>query len=151
VLRLGREMPGSVATGGVARYFRIKENHPYHKQLIVETHLPSVNIGKQTIHDPENPDDPEKCLYVINALTPINDRETHVFHVQCTSYEPNWTPAEADAIRYIVNQDKIALEEIQRRFDEHSLKPIEISVKADTQGIVSRRKIIEMVKQERAA
>ena len=151
ILRLGREIPNSVSDAGIAAYFRIKPDHPYHRTLIVETHVPSVNTGKQTIHDPADPDDPPRILHVINALTPASARTTHVFHVQVTSYEPNWTQADRDGVRFIVDQDKQALEVIQQRFDELGAGPPEISVKADMQGLSSRKKIIDLVRQERAA
>jgi vanillate O-demethylase monooxygenase subunit len=150
ILRLGREIPESISKGVVAAYFRVTPDHPYHRTMLCETILPAVSVGKQTIYDPADPSYPTRHLFAINALTPASRKSTHLFHVQVTSYEPEWTQQEMEGVRYIVEQDRIAVEAIQKRFEETGVEPTEISVKADHAGLLSRRKIQAMIREEQA-
>ena len=150
LLRLGRDTPQLQFPEGVAYYFRVKPNYTYDRTLVVETWVPSVNIGKQTITDPAHPQGPPHELYAINALTPIDQRSMRVFHVQVTSYPPEWTQQEFEGVRAIVEQDRVAVELLQARFDQFK-DSSECNMRSDLQGVQSRRAIAAMIEAERAA
>jgi phenylpropionate dioxygenase-like ring-hydroxylating dioxygenase large terminal subunit len=150
ILRMIYATPGSRFPDGVARYFRVTPGKPYDRVLINETFCPSVSIGKQSIVDPEDPDAKPSELYAINALTPIAIDKTMIFHVQITSFDPQWGPGEIENAEAIVRQDKVAVEAMQQRFRQYG-DVTEFSVKADNMGIRSRRAIDALIRAEREA
>jgi phenylpropionate dioxygenase-like ring-hydroxylating dioxygenase large terminal subunit len=147
ILRISYDTPNTVFSEGVAGYFRVTPGHPYDRILTNETYAPSVSIGKQQIRDPAEPAAPPVELYAINALTPASRNRTYVHHVQITSYDPQWRPADIENVRSIVAQDKVALEAVQRDFERFG-ESAEISVKADNMGIRCRRIIGRLVRHE---
>lgn len=147
ILRLGRNTPGVRFPPHVAQYFRVDKDRAYDRRMVTETFVPSVSIGKQTLRDSENPDAPPVELYAINAMTPVNLRETYLFHIQLTSFDAKWNQAELDNMKYIVVQDQVALEVIQKRFDAFG-EDSEVSVKADTSGVRVRRMISALIDDE---
>jgi phenylpropionate dioxygenase-like ring-hydroxylating dioxygenase large terminal subunit len=149
-IMMGRTEPEVRYAGEIARYFRAEENKAYHRTHYTEMLLPSTNIAKQWLRDIENPDAPAIILYAINALTPRDHRSTHVFHVQVSSYPENCTPADLAGVNYILGEDIVALEALQRDFEEIG-DTREISVAADNAGVRARRLLKHMVEAERAA
>jgi vanillate O-demethylase monooxygenase subunit len=149
VLRLGRDTPNLTFEGPVAHYFRVEENKVYDRSLVTETFVPSISIGKQSIRDPADPSAPPIELYAINALTPASKKETHVFHAQVTSFDPQWQSGDFDNVKMILDQDKVAAEALQERYDQYG-DTDERSVKSDQAGITCRRMISAMAENELA-
>jgi phenylpropionate dioxygenase-like ring-hydroxylating dioxygenase large terminal subunit len=143
ILRLGRDTPNVRFPGPLAAYFKIKADYPYDRTLTVEAHLPHLNVARQTIRDPADPDLPPHELFAINCLTPESERSTHVFHAEVTSYEFDWTPEMIAGVKHIVMQDKVAVEAIQQRYDQYG-ETNEVSLMTDQAGVKSRRIISRM-------
>jgi phenylpropionate dioxygenase-like ring-hydroxylating dioxygenase large terminal subunit len=146
-LRLGREQQAVRFPPAMALYFRVDKDRAYDRRMVTEAYVPSTAIGKQTLRESANADARPVELYAINATTPATRRLTYLFHVQITSFDAKWSDPELDFMKYIVVQDKIALEAIQKRFDEFG-EDTEVSVKADISGVRLRRMISSMIKEE---
>jgi vanillate O-demethylase monooxygenase subunit len=149
-LRLGREQQAVRFPAPMAQYFRVDKDRAYDRRMVTEAYVPSTAIGKQTLRDSANPTAPAVELYAINCTTPASRSLTHLFHVQITSFDAKWSQQELDYMQYIVVQDKVALEAIQKRFDEFG-EESEVSVKADVSGVRLRRMITGMIEQESTA
>jgi phenylpropionate dioxygenase-like ring-hydroxylating dioxygenase large terminal subunit len=147
ILRLGRDTPNLRFPESIANYFKVKADYPYDRTLVVEAFLPSLNVGKQSIRDPSKPDAPPQELYAINCLTPETARSTHVFHAQVTSFKMEWTPELIGGVEFIVSQDKVAIEAIQKRYDQFG-DDTEVSLASDQMGVKSRRLIAKMAQTE---
>lgn len=146
-LRLGREQQAVRFPPPMAQYFRVDKDRAYDRRMVTEAYVPSTAIGKQTLRDSENSSAAPVELYAINATTPATGRATHLFHIQITSFDAKWSQAELDFMKFIVVQDQVALEAIQKRFDEFGEED-EVSVKADVSGVRLRRMISAMVEAE---
>jgi vanillate O-demethylase monooxygenase subunit len=149
IVSLGREIPGLKFPGPVAHFFRVEEGRTYDRILVTETFVPSISIAKQSLQDAADPKAAPVEFYALNALTPASASSTYVFHAVANSYDPNWQPADFDKGRLILGQDKVAVEAMQRRFDEIG-DADERSIKSDHAGVVCRRMITAMIERERS-
>ena len=149
LLKLGRTTRNLRFPPAIASYFKVEPDHPYDRTLVVETYLPSVNIGKQTILDPNNPDAGPHELYAVNALTPKSSDAMHVFHAQVTTYDMGFSPELRDSMRVVLDQDRSAVEAVQERYNQFGGAD-EISLQSDKMGILCRRRLDAMVEAELA-
>jgi phenylpropionate dioxygenase-like ring-hydroxylating dioxygenase large terminal subunit len=149
IVKLVRETKDIVVNENAARYFRVEANRRYDRLHATETFAPSVNVGKNTYIDRTDPNSRPVELYGINALTPATMRSTHMFNVLITSYGQQWSPEEIEGTRQINLQDKVALEAMQRRYDEFR-DELEVSVRSDQAGILCRRIINALLQAEAA-
>ena len=147
LLSIAYDTPGSCFSESVAAYFRVEAGRPYDRILLNQTYVPSISIGKQSIRDPRHPATPPIELYAINAVTPASRSHSYVHHVQITSFDPQWQAADIEAVRGIVAQDKVALEAIQRDYDNYRDNR-EVSIRADSMGLRCRKLIQELMHTE---
>jgi phenylpropionate dioxygenase-like ring-hydroxylating dioxygenase large terminal subunit len=148
-LRLGREQKGVRFPAAMAQYFRVDKDRTYDRRMVTEAYVPSTAIGKQALIDSSTPGSKPVELYAINCTTPATRRLTYLFHIQITSFDAKWSEQELEYMKFIVLQDKTALEAIQKRFDEFG-EDTEVSVKADISGVRLRRMISSMINKEAA-
>jgi Phenylpropionate dioxygenase and related ring-hydroxylating dioxygenases, large terminal subunit len=148
-LMIGRTEPEVRYEGQIARYFRAEEGKAYHRTHHTELLLPTTHVAKQWLRDVEDPAAPPIVLYAINALTPRDMRSTYTFHVQVSSYPDNCTEADLAGVNYILGEDIVALEALQRDYEETG-DTREVSVAADNAGVRARRLLKRMVEEERA-
>ncbi len=148
VVRFGRDMPGMTYQGAMAKYFQVKDG-VYHRRLVTETFVPSVTFAKQTLTDPEDPALAPTEYYAINALTPASKSVTHVFHAKVTSYAFDWQPRDFENTRIILDQDAVAIEAIQARYEEYG-DTQELSLIADRAAMICRGMIRSLIERETA-
>jgi len=129
---------------GVAKFFHVRPNYLYDRELNQEARLPNIVTGKNIITDPKNPGQSFE-FYGSQGLTPSTARSTYFFNVAGTSYEHDWTPQEIHHIWNVVHQDKVALDAIQARHDQFGPDYLECSIKSDHAGMEARRILTDMV------
>jgi hypothetical protein len=147
IIKFGRDMQGLKFEGQMAKYFHVAEGSVYDRRLVTETFAPSITFGRQTLIDPADPSATPVDYYAINALTPASKTLTYVFHAKVTSYPMEWQPKQFEFALEVLEQDKVAIEAIQRRYDEYG-DTEERSIRADTAGVLCRRMINGMIKSE---
>ena len=145
VVRLRRETPNVRPTKAVASYFHVREGEACDRIHIAETHVPSINIGKNTYIHRKTQE--RKDAWGMNANTPSTRRSCFTFTAITTSYGHEWSVEEIEATRQVKLQDNVALEETQRRYDKFGDK-LEVSVKSDQGGLACRRLMTELTQAE---
>lgn len=133
VVSLGWEIPGLRFPESVAKFFRVEAGKTYNRSLVTETFVPSISIAKQSLQDASEPQAAPIEFYAFNALTPASASasSTYVFHAIANSCDPHWQTADFDKGRLILGQDKVAVEAMQRRFDENSDRGVPAGVATD--------------------
>lgn len=149
-LLVGREEPEVEYSGPIARFFRTQDGHKYHRTHKTEWKAPSTHVGWQTLRDLTDPDAPPIKLYAINALTPLDERTTHVFHVMAANYPDLGNEMDLAGGQIILKEDSDVLEALQRDYDEIG-NTLEVSIAADNAGVRARRILKRMIDEERAA
>lgn len=147
---IGRTEPEVSYTGEIARYFRAEEGKVYHRTHLTELLVPTTHVAKQWLRDVNDPDAPPLILYAINALTPKDKRSTYTFHVQVSSYPDNCTERDLAGVHYILGEDVVALEALQRDYEEIG-DTREVSVSADNAAVRARRMVKRLVEAEGGA
>jgi phenylpropionate dioxygenase-like ring-hydroxylating dioxygenase large terminal subunit len=149
IVQLGRELSNVSASAGVAGFFGIEPDRPYDRIHIAETHVPAVNIGRNSYFDRSKPGSPPIELFGINTLTPRNRHSVYNFLALSNSFGHQWSAAEVEGLRQVVLQDKVALEAVQQRFNQFGSDSSECSLKSDHAGMACRRMISAMIEAER--
>jgi vanillate O-demethylase monooxygenase subunit len=148
VLKLRREMdcrPGPA----VAKLFDVQEGRLYKRTLTCETYPPNLSLARGHFIDPEHPEEAPKEFVATAAITPAGPNSVYVFQASVTSYPFEWSPEAIEGLRVIVAQDKDVLEAIQARYEDLDMQVNELSVKTDLPGLRFRKRIADMVNQER--
>ena len=143
-----REIPEVTLPGPIAAMFRAKPDHPYRKVFISGSFMPSIHIGRQTLHDLVDADAPPVEFMVMNAVTPSTRRTAFMFDAQIYQF-PHGSDEDKAAVHVVLEQDRVALEELQRRYDQFG-DTSELNIVTDEASLLSRR-IMNKLRQADAA
>jgi Vanillate O-demethylase oxygenase C-terminal domain len=139
-------------TPQMAATFHLEPGKAVQRTLITEAIAPSLSVITNIFTFPDQPERPAHILISPQGVTPANDRKCLNFLVLSSSYQDEQPPQAWDALWHLFGQDKVVLEQVQRRFDEPGGWELpEISVKADSAALNFRRKMATMAEEERSA
>lgn len=147
---MSREEPEVVYDGPLAAFFRCKPGKTYHRTHTTDAFMPSIHIAKQWLRDVDSPETPGIFQSAVNALTPRDRRTTYLFNVVISNYPDNNRPEDVAGVRHIIEEDVVILEALQRDYEEHG-DTRETSVAADKAGMMARRIVRRLIKEEAGA
>jgi hypothetical protein len=117
--------------------------------LVTDAIPPHLSVITNIFTYPDEPDAPEHILINPQGVTPSGKNRCFNFMVVSSSYQDEQPPDAIPHIQKLVEQDKVVLEAVQRRFDEEGWDLPEISVRADAAALNFRKKMAALVEEER--
>ncbi|GLT00578.1 oxidoreductase subunit alpha [Sphingobium jiangsuense] len=144
VIRLIREMPAGVAGKAFAHLFAIDEDTIITRELITEAHLPNLSVVRNIIRPADRPNEILREFISPFAITPRDDENTYQFVAGSSSFSEFFDTEErvrehVEGVKMIFEQDRLAIEAIQREYDRLGDQVQEVSVRADEAALRSRR------------
>jgi phenylpropionate dioxygenase-like ring-hydroxylating dioxygenase large terminal subunit len=138
-------------TAMMARTFHLKhaDNRPVKRTLVTDAIPPHLSVITNIFTYPDEPDAPEHILINPQGVTPSGKNRCFNFMVVSSSYQDEQPPDAIPHIQKLVEQDKVVLEAVQKRFDEEGWDLPEISVRADAAALNFRKKMAALVEEER--
>jgi phenylpropionate dioxygenase-like ring-hydroxylating dioxygenase large terminal subunit len=119
------------------------------RTLITETIPPCLSFISNVYESPDSAGSAPKIWSSPFAMTPRDRGSTNYFFVSAANYDLAYTEEAKEQMRITFEQDKVALEAIQRAFDSCSPDfEYEFSVRADSGAMRVRRIIHEMAASE---
>jgi vanillate O-demethylase monooxygenase subunit len=134
----------------VAAFFRVEPGYPYAREFVTETHAPNLNLGRSVYLDPAGARPPSEMITAF-PITPGGRDVCYQFHAVSTSYAQEWTPDAIAYVRGIIQQDVEALEAIQQGWEELGDDAVECHKTGDQAGLMFRRMVADMVRDETLA
>lgn len=119
--------------------------------LELRSYVPNIAIVRQVFTETGEVGAPKRETRLVFGITPAGPRSSYQFVAVAQNYEGSH-PDRFDALRHLLMEDVVALDDIQKLFD--MLPPdqrVEVSVKADEGAIRSRRILAAMLAEEREA
>ena len=130
----------------IAAMFRAKPHHPYRKVFVNASFIPSIHIGHQIFYDLVDSNAAPIQFMVINAVTPSTMRSTFMFDSQ-VYLNHHGSDEDKRAVHVVLEQDRIAINELQRRYDQFG-DTGEVNVVTDQCGLIGRKIMDRLVKGE---
>lgn len=150
--RVWRDMMDFVPNKEVAGLYHLEAGKRYNRRLEVWHHFPNSMTAFNRYYEYTETFDLEHTgkLMVehITALgiTPASHNTS--YHLTAVSSSFEQTDMDKEGLLYIIGQDIEAFGHIQRYFEANAETAVEVSIPYDRLGIMSRRIIAEMVRQE---
>jgi len=134
----------------MARTFHLTPGKPVRRILTTDAIPPQMSLISNVFTDPENPDAPPHILLNPQAITPTGRNRVFNFMVVSSSYQDDQPDDVVPHLQKLLDQDRVVLEAVQKRYDEQGWDLPEVSVKADAAALNFRRYMANMVQAERA-
>jgi vanillate monooxygenase len=150
-VRVTRIMKNFVPQPAVAQLYGLESGKRYTRTLEVWHHLPGALTAFNRYYPvDENGNEGELAAEHITALglTPSDERTS--FHLTAASTSWEQTDVDKDSLLYVIGQDVVAFEQIQRYFEENYEDAVEVSTTSDKLGIQLRRMMNTLVKNEKS-
>jgi vanillate O-demethylase monooxygenase subunit len=135
----------------MAKTFNLTPGKPVRRVLATHAIPPQMSLISNVFTDPENPDAPPHILLNPQAITPTGRNGVFNFMVVSSSYQEDQPDDVIPHLTKLLDQDRVVLEAVQRRYDEEGWDLTEVSVKADAAALNFRRHMANMVEAERLA
>jgi phenylpropionate dioxygenase-like ring-hydroxylating dioxygenase large terminal subunit len=149
-VRMARELVEE-PTPAMARTFQLpRGTAPVHRTLITDAIPPHLSVITNIFHYEDDPHSPQHILINPQGVTPSGPNRCFNFMAVSSSYPDEQPPESFPFLWTLFEQDKVVLEAVQARFDAEGWDLPEVSVRADAAALNFRRKIVEMIEQERA-
>jgi vanillate O-demethylase monooxygenase subunit len=121
---------------------------PVNRTLDLISYAPNVCIVRQHYVECDLPDTLPREMRLVFAITPAGPTSCYQFVGVAQSYE-NHHPGLFDDLRHLLMEDVVALDDIQRLFDDLAPDRVpEISVRSDEGAIRTRRIIAQQIAAE---
>ena len=119
------------------------------RTLELSTYVPNLVLIRNSFIEVDVPDPQSRVNTLLVAVTPGSAKHTHEFSAFGNNY-PQQHPGRFDDLKTILQEDVVAIEEIQSMFDQLGVENApEISVRSDEPAIRVRRIISQMIQRER--
>ena len=143
-VRLIRELNGDTPTPSNTKQYGLQGVTMFDRRLESIAYLPNLHIIRNTFTFPDRPGHPPHVRINVMPITPSRENELYQFLTMTTSY-PETHPVElVEAMRSVLDEDRVVLEAIQGLYDENGPDLPEWSVNADVAGLRARRKLDEL-------
>jgi vanillate O-demethylase monooxygenase subunit len=143
-VRLIRELTGDTPTPSNTKQYGLDGVTTFDRRLESIAYLPNLHIIRNTFTFPDRPGHPPHVRINVMPITPARPNELYQFLTMTASY-PELHPAElVEAMRSVLDEDRVVLEAIQDLYDENGPDLPEWSVNADVAGLRARRKLAEL-------
>jgi len=155
-IRITREISNDQASLGLR--FKFDAGAKLDRTLMSETFAPGLNVIHSMFRDPAHPELGERGSVSFFPITPVGPRACYHFSATANSRagDPSLPAGYQEVMPTLagslgpLDQDKEALEAVQRLFDEIGPEAVEWSVKADAAALRLRQIIAGMAERERA-
>ena len=147
-VKLIRTLKGDIANPNNAKQYGLKPGMTFDRELTSAALLPNMHIIRNVFTFPDNPNAPEHIRINVMPITPAGPGLHYHFLTMTASYPEEHPPQLIEAMRTVLNQDKVVLEATQALFDELGPDAPEFSVKADEGALKGRRTLAAMVRAD---
>jgi phenylpropionate dioxygenase-like ring-hydroxylating dioxygenase large terminal subunit len=144
IVRLIRELKGDTPTPSNAKQYGLEPGVTFDRRLESIAYLPNLHIIRNTFTFPDRPGHPPHVRVNVMPITPARDNELYQFLAMTASYPEEHPPELIEAMRSVLDEDRVVLEAIQALYDEGGPDLPEWSVNADVAGLRARRKLAEL-------
>jgi phenylpropionate dioxygenase-like ring-hydroxylating dioxygenase large terminal subunit len=149
IVRMIREMKNELVPPMIREMLSMKGDR-VDRSLILDNYSLSLFVVRFVFTEPDYPETGERVNNLVIAVTPGGPKSVYQFAAMAQTI-PDRRPNRVEELETVLRQDKVALEAIQRMFDQLGPERCpEFSVKADANSFHTRRMIAEMVEAERA-
>jgi vanillate O-demethylase monooxygenase subunit len=120
------------------------------RTITLTSYAPNVCVVQTNYEMPDNPDMPGRDIRLVFGITPADLKSCYQFVAVAQTFENHYPHIFRD-LRVLLMEDVVAMDDIQRLFDELGPDRVpEASVKSDEGAIRTRRLIAKQIAAERA-
>ncbi len=142
--RLVRTMRGVTPNASMSMQYGLQAGRMVDREIASVARMPNVHQIVNTFTFPDEPQRPPHVRINVMPITPATPNSLYQFLTMVSSYEEPNHAAVSDAMRAVLVEDKVALEAIQRLYDEFGFGLQECSVRADVAALRGRRMLHRM-------
>jgi nitrite reductase/ring-hydroxylating ferredoxin subunit len=141
-----------VASGDFGRIFDLADGTRVRRSLQSRTWVPSLNVITNTFRFVDEPERPAGVRHSPFAITPSSGGSCHYFVCTAANYgklaSGAGLEAQNKALWNVFLEDKVAVEAIQKAYDELGSLTPDCSVRADDAALKFRRLLNDMIMEE---
>jgi vanillate O-demethylase monooxygenase subunit len=150
LVRMIREMKNELVSPMVKQMLSMKGDR-MDRSLILDNYSLSLFVVRFIFSEPDYPETGERVSNLLIAVTPTGPKGVNQICAMAQTVLDT-RPGRIEELRSVLCQDKVALEAIQRTFDQLGPERCEeYSVKSDANSLRTRRIIADMIEKERTA
>ena len=144
IVRIIRELRGDTPTPMNTKQYGLNGVTTFDRQLMSIAYLPNLHIIRNTFTFPDRPGHAPHVRINVMPITPSRENELYHFLTMTASYPESHPPELVEAMRSVLEEDKVVLEAIQTLYDVGGPELPECSVNADVAGLRARRRLAEL-------